>query len=72
MKKRELPDPLIESLTRLTKNSDIVMAGRLLNMYFIRQWKVDEQLAKYYTLKWFEKNYPSELKRYRQLNKPFK
>jgi len=59
-----IPDVLIEALKQLTKNGDIKMAGLLLNMYFIRNWKVKEPIAKHYTIKWFEKYFPNELKRY--------
>lgn len=63
--KKTIPLDVITTAQRLVENDSIVIAGYFMLTYFKRCWKVDEELAKVYVTKWFERNYPSQLHKHK-------
>ena len=64
--KESIPLEVVTTAQRLVQNGSIIMAGYFMLTYFKRCWKVDEDLAKFYTTKWFEKYFPNQLEKHRQ------
>jgi hypothetical protein len=50
--------------------NQIRMAGLVLQTYFVREWKIDEELANRYMRGYFAKFYPKQLERHlKRLNR---
>lgn len=64
---RELPEQLLRLLQQLVQNGQVMMAGRVLYTFFCRCWKENEQVASYFTVKWFEKNFPVQLEKHKRM-----
>jgi hypothetical protein len=64
---REPPEELLRLLQQLVQNGQFRMAGRVLHTYFRRCWKENEQVATYYIVKWFEKNFPIQLEKHKKM-----
>ncbi|RAV02711.1 hypothetical protein [Paenibacillus sp. YN15] len=51
-------------IRRLVVNGHLCMAAHVLKNYFIRSWKVEEELAHKYMQVYFPKYYGKEVERY--------
>jgi hypothetical protein len=61
-----ISDELTALLRKLVSNGSIRIAGTLLYVYFIRNWKINDELAAYYVTRYFQKYYSTQFKRYQQ------
>ena len=62
--KRELSHDLTVLLCQLVMQNQIVMAAHVLKTYFLRVWKIDEELATRYARGYFAKYYPKQMERH--------
>lgn len=51
-------EEMIVLLRQLVMQDQLVMAARVLRVYFQRVWKIDEELANRYVHRYFAKYYP--------------
>jgi hypothetical protein len=64
--KRKLPDELIVLLRQLVKQEQIHIAAVVLSVYFRREWRLEVDVAGYYTRRYFEKHYSDYVRKHRQ------
>lgn len=64
--KRSLPDDLITLLRQLVVNDQIRMAARVLEIFFIREWKMAEDGARYLTKRYFLMYYSDHVYKFQQ------
>lgn len=64
MENRHIADEMNTLLRQLVMQDQIRMAGLVLQTYFVRNWKVEESLAKQYVRGYFAKYYPKQLERH--------
>ena len=64
MEKRPIHDEMTTLVRQLVMQNQIRMAGLVLLTYFVREWKVEESLAKRYVRGYFTKFFPKQLERY--------
>lgn len=64
MEKRQIAEEMIVLLRQLVMQDQLVMAARVLRVYFQRVWKIDEELANRYVRAYFAKYYPKQLEWY--------
>lgn len=62
--KKGLPEELLTLLKQLVAQRNIRIAGWVLYAFFIRNWKLSEEHASYYTLRYFQKYYPRQWEKY--------
>lgn len=53
-------------LKQLVINGSLHVAGIVLLVYFKRVWKIDDDLAAHYVVRYFQKHFPKQLARHRQ------
>jgi len=58
---------MVTLLRQLVMQNQIRMAGLVLQTYFVRKWKIEQELAKRYVRGYFAKYYPKQLERYLKL-----
>jgi hypothetical protein len=63
-KKREIADEMTVLLRQLVMQNTIRIAGHVLQTYFLREWKIHEELANSYVRCYFAKYFPRQLERY--------
>lgn len=66
--KRQVAEEMIVLIRQLVMNGQFVMAARVLEVYFMRSWKVSEEVAAFYMRKYFEKYYADHVRKFRQRN----
>lgn len=54
-------------LKQLVINDSIRIAGTMLFVYFKRNWRIDDELAAHYVVRYFQKYFPNQLSRHKQL-----
>jgi hypothetical protein len=64
--KQSLPEDLIVLLRQLVMQNQLRMAARILEVYFIREWKLSEEVAAFLMRKFFEKHYADHVRKFRQ------
>ncbi|AIQ37199.1 hypothetical protein R50345_22705 [Paenibacillus sp. FSL R5-0345] len=64
--KEGLPEALTVTLRQLVMNGHYSMAGIVLYVYFIRCWKLEDELAAYYVPRYFAKYFPNHLVKYQR------
>lgn len=70
MEKKLIADEMTSLLRQLVMQNQIRMAGLVLQTYFIREWKIAEELANQYVRGYFAKYYPKQLDRHlKRLNR---
>lgn len=70
MEKKQITDEMTSLLRQLVMQNQIRMAGLVLQTYFVREWKIDEELANRYMRGYFAKFYPKQLERHlKRLNR---
>lgn len=62
--KKELPEGLLTLLKQLVAQRQIRIAGWVLYAFFMRDWKMEEEDAAYYVLRFFKKYYPRQWAKY--------
>lgn len=62
--KRQINDEMTVLLRQLVMQNQIKMAGLVLRTYFIRHWKINEEMAGKYVRCYFSKHYPKQLERH--------
>jgi hypothetical protein len=65
-KKQTIPEELTTLLRQLVVNGSIRIAGIVLYVYFRRCWKLGDELAAYYVVRYFKKYYPRQLSKHQQ------
>ena len=63
--KKELPEELLTLLKQLVAQRHIRIAGWVLYAFFMRNWKLEEDRAAYYVIRYFQKHYPRQFDKYR-------
>lgn len=66
MEKRQLTEEIEVLIRQLVMQNQMVMASQVLIAYINRTWKVDQDQAKYFMIKYFEKFYSNEVKIFQQ------
>lgn len=61
---KRLPEDLIVLLRQLVTQNQLRMATRVLEVYFIRNWNLSEQVASYFMRKYFEKYYTDHVHKF--------
>ncbi len=61
---KHISDEMTVLARQLVAQNQIVMAAHVLEVYFLRVWKIDEELAIRYVGGYFHKYYPKQLERY--------
>ncbi|MFD0957973.1 hypothetical protein [Paenibacillus chungangensis] len=70
MEKRQIAEEMDTLLRQLVMQNQLVMAARVLEVYFQRLWKIDEELANRYVRAYFIKYNPKQLERHlKRLNR---
>jgi len=64
--KQGLPEELTVTLRQLVMNGHFRMAGTLLYVYFKRCWKLEDDLAGYYVVRYFAKHFPKQWGRFQE------
>lgn len=64
--KREIPEEVRVQVQRLTVQGQIMVAGAMLNTFFRRVWKVEDELASQYVKRYFQKYYPVQLEKHQK------
>lgn len=64
MEKRQIADEMTTLLRQLVMQNQLVMAARVLGVYFQRVWKIEEELSNRYVRAYFKKYYPEQLERH--------
>ncbi|CAM3830714.1 hypothetical protein ACFW4G_28040 [Paenibacillus lactis] len=64
MEKRQVDNEMITLLRQLVMQDQIKMAGLVLRTYFVREWKVEQELANKYVRIYFTRYFPKQLDRY--------
>lgn len=64
MEKRQIADEMTVLLRQLVMQNQLVMAAHVLEVYFLRVWKIDQELANRYVRGYFAKYYPKQLERH--------
>lgn len=64
MQKRQIADDMTVLIRQLVQQNQLVMAARILGVYFQRVWKIDHTLANRYVRGYFRKYYPKQLERH--------
>lgn len=62
--KRQIDDDMTTLVRQLVAQNQLVMAARVLGVYFQRVWKIDEELAGRYVRAYFKKYYPKQLEKH--------
>ncbi|MBW5444754.1 hypothetical protein GE107_01570 [Cohnella sp. CFH 77786] len=57
---------MIVLVRQLVMQNQIWMAAMVLKVYFIRNWKVSEEVAAFYMRKYFEKYYAAQVRKFCQ------
>lgn len=68
MEKKQLSDDMTVLAKQLVAQNQLVMAARVLGVYFQRVWKIDEKLANEYVRRYFHKYYPKQLEKHLKRN----
>ncbi|MNP66467.1 hypothetical protein D3C76_1621820 [compost metagenome] len=66
MEKRQISDDMTVLIRQLVQQNQLVMAARVLGVYFQRVWKIDQTLANRYVRGYFRKYYPKQLEKHLQ------
>ena len=61
-----ISDDLTVLLKQLVANDSFRVAGTVLYVYFRRIWKIDDELAAYYVVRYFQKYFSQQLSRHHQ------
>lgn len=64
MEKQQIADEMATLLRQLVMQNQLVIAAHVLGVYFLRIWKIDEELANRYVRGYFAKYYPKQLERH--------
>jgi hypothetical protein len=64
--KPKLPEDLIVLLRQLVKQGQISIAAIVLSVYFRREWRLDDDMAGFYTRRYFEKHYSDYVRKHRE------
>jgi len=64
MEKRQIADEMVALIRQLTMQNQIKMAGLVLQSYFQRVLKIDEELSAAYVRLYFQKFFPVQLERH--------
>jgi len=64
VEKKQIAVEMTTLLRQLVMQNQLVMAARVLETYFLRMWKIDEELAVAYVRLYFRKYYPKQLERH--------
>lgn len=63
---RQIADEMTVLIRQLVMNGQLVMASKVLEVYFMRNWKVSKEVAAYFMRKYFEKHYADQVRKFRQ------
>lgn len=66
MEKRQISDEMTVLASQLVAQNQLVMAARVLGVYFQRVWKTDEMTANLYVRGYFRKYFPKQLEKHLQ------
>lgn len=65
-KKQQIADEMVVLLRQLVMQNQIRMAAMVLKVYFIREWKLSEEVAAFFMRKYFEKYYADHVRKFRK------
>jgi len=66
VEKQQIADEMIVLIRQLVSQKQIRIAAEILKVYFIRYFKVSEEVAAFFMRKYFERHYSVQVRKFRQ------
>lgn len=66
VQKRQIADEMVILIRQLVMQNQIRMAAMVLEIYFIREWKLSQDVASFYMRKYFEIHYADHVRKFRK------